>query len=109
MKTPKLKTERKKKTQPQLQQNLRDMMNNYGQKRQQNHICKKFQYIGSIRKYKAMIKKKTTLNKQKLENEPEIINSNQTDKDQKKKILPKCPPSPPSGSKYRVTRNSRLH
>ena len=32
-----------------------------------------------------MIKKKTTLNKQKLENKPEIINSNQTDKDQKKK------------------------
>ena len=45
-----------------------------------------------------MIKKKTTLNKQKLENKPEIINSNQTDKDQKKKkILPKCPPSPPPG------------
>lgn len=63
------------------------------EKAAESHL-QKFQYIGSIRKYKAMIKKKTTLNKQKLENEPEIINSNQTDKDQKKKNPPQVPSLP---------------
>ena len=47
-----------------------------------------------------MIKKKTTLNKQKLENEPEIINSNQTDKDQKKKNPPQVPSLPIHRSTY---------
>lgn len=56
-----------------------------------------FQYIGSIRKYKAMIKKKQLwTNKQKVENEPEIINSNQTDKTFRKKSS-QVPSSQPLG------------
>lgn len=65
MKTPKLKTERKKKKKPTstTTKPKRHDEQLWTEKVAESHL-QIFQYIGSIRKYKAMIKKKS-LNKQK--------------------------------------------